>query len=214
MSSMSSAGQQGADSPRPRDLGALVTIWTGPPLLRLFYNRQNLPDEPRWTMAEVRRYARGPLGSGSDLASASMVRTVSWFFATAIFLALYIAAAFIRRWTDTWEHPLAVGFMTLTTAVGMFAAGAGMVSGARWSLSWWRMDRLDRELGGRPGGALTGESQTGGDGWEQQVPGHGRRRRSLLLRLSTPSNGDLLFALLWSALLTPALYDSITSAAP
>ena len=204
--SSKSAGQQGADSLRPRDLGALVTIWTGPPLLRLFYNRQNLPGEPRWTMVEVRRYARGPLGDGSDLMLASMVRTVSWFFAMAIWLALYIAAAFIRRWTDTWEHPVAVGFMTVTVAIAMFVAGAGMVSGARWSLSWWRVDRLDREL--------DGASQAGGDGLEQQVLGHSRRRRSLLLRLSTPSNGDLLFALLWSAFLTPALYDSIISATP
>jgi hypothetical protein len=79
--------------------------------------------------------------------------------------------------------------MTGLAAVAMFAGGALMVSGARWGLASWREERLDRLLADRAGPV-------------QPRPG-------LLLRLCTPSHGDMIFAVLWSLWLTPALYSVI-----
>lgn len=184
--------KQRGDDLQCRDAGAWVASWTARPLLWWYHSAQ-LDGEPRWTVDDVRYYARRFPRRAGDFYDASFVRVSGWFFLMILSLAVYIATAFMRRYTDTWGHPVPVTVMTVMVAAAMFAAGAGLVSGARMSLSHWQKDRLE---------------------WHLAEATVGERPRGLLVRLCTASNKDLIFAALWSAFFTPALYETIVTAGP
>jgi hypothetical protein len=127
--------------PPLRDFGGWVAYLVAPPMLRLWLNR-GVPAERRTSVDEFRQdVRRGPADSG-DLETANAVRAVAWMFTAVVAALLFAAVTFVRRGMPSLgpftEVPGAV-----LVGIGMFAVGAGIASGVRWTLSSALENRVD-----------------------------------------------------------------------
>ncbi|BEL05872.1 hypothetical protein Q0Z83_040630 [Actinoplanes sichuanensis] len=175
--------------PRPpgpplRDVGGRVAYLVAPAMLRLWLNR-GVPPERRTGLDEFRQdVRRGPAGSG-DIETANSVRAVAWMFTAGVAVLLFVVTTYLR-----WGIPSLTHFAEIPGAVlvgiGMFAVGAGIASGVRWTLSSALEARVDAA-------------------YDRTTPGE--RPRGLAVWLCMPSNVDLFLALTWAACFTPALLN-------
>ncbi|GIE81962.1 hypothetical protein Aph02nite_79120 [Actinoplanes philippinensis] len=170
--------------PPLRDVGGRVAYLVAPAMLRLWLNR-GMPPERRTGLDEFRQdVRRGPTGSG-DIETANSVRAVAWMFTAGVVVLLFAATTYVRRGLPSLapftEVPEAV-----LVGIGMFAVGAGVASGVRWTLSSALEDRVDAA-------------------YDRTTPG--KRPRGLAVWLCMPSNVDLWFALTWAACFTPVLLN-------
>lgn len=170
--------------PPLRDVGGRVAYLVAPALLRLWLNR-GMPAERRTSVDEFRQdVRRGPAGSG-DIETANALRAIAWMFTAIVSALLFAATTYVRR-----GMPSLMAFTEVPGAVlvgiAMFAVGAGIASGVRWTLSSALGDRVDAA-------------------YDRTAPG--TRPRSVAVWLCMPSNVDLFFALTWAACFTTALLN-------
>ncbi|MFC4072848.1 hypothetical protein [Actinoplanes subglobosus] len=155
-----------------------------PVMLRFWLNRGE-PPERRTSVDDFRQdVRRGPVDSGG-METANAVRAVAWVFTCTVSVLLFAAMTLVRRGVPSLASFTAVPEATLV-GISMLAAGAGIASGARWTLSSALENRVDASC-------------------DRAAPG--TRPRGLAVWLCMPSNVDLLFALTWAACFTPALLD-------
>jgi hypothetical protein len=170
--------------PPLRDVGGWVAYLVAPAVLRFWLNRGE-PPERRTSVDEFRQNVRrGPAYSG-DIETANAERAVAWMFTGGVSVLLFVVTTFVRRGVPSLA-PLTEVPEAVLIGITMVAAGAGIISGVRWTLSSILENRVDAA-------------------YDRTTPG--TRPRSLTVWLCMPSNVDLFFALTWAACFTPALLN-------
>jgi hypothetical protein len=167
-----------------RDVGGWVACLVAPGVLRFWLNRGE-PPERRTSLTQFRQEVRqGPADSG-DIEGANAARAIALQFASVVMVLLFAAATFVRRGVPSLGVLSDVVEAVLLSG-GLFASGASIASGARWTLSSILANRVDAAFDRTP---------------------QGKRPRGLAVWLCMPSNLDLCFSLIWAAGFTSAILD-------
>lgn len=166
-----------------RDLGGYLPL-----LLYFWFNRDLAPGEDVTTAAELRLWTRDFPRKGIDAQLANIARMLGWASVLIGGMVCLVPVALLTA-TGGERGAASVVVLTVLAAVVMFAGGALMASSVRLVFVIANGNGLDW--------ALRRAAEDDG------------RRRGPLLWLCLPSNADLMFALVWSSCLTPALFESI-----